>query len=720
MSDVVRIEGSYYIRAGSGVADGRTHVLKHDGTFGVFDRFGDVQPVGVGEHGLFHFDTRHLSHLVLRVAGVRPMVLNSRVLSSNATLAVDLANPDVAPDGGPPVPRETVHVFRSKFLHRATCYEKLRLTNFGGQPIALALTLTFAADFADMFEVRGTKRARRGTLHPPEVQRDRVRLAYDGLDGVHRTTTLAFRPTPERLAGDGATYTLHLGPGQSETLELTVTCAQGVDEPAPASAEAAWRDAERALRHGQEAFCHVETSNAQFDAWVRRAVNDLRMMISETPQGMYPAAGVPWFSTPFGRDGILTALAALWIHPRLARGVLGFLAAHQARHRDPEKDAEPGKILHETRDCEMARTGEVPFRGYYGSVDATPLFVVLAGEYARVTDDRGLVATLWPAIERAMAWVDGGLRRGGGFLTYQREGPKGLVHQGWKDSDDSVFHADGGDAPQPIALCEVQAYVYGAKRAAARMAAQLGHHGVAARQQAEARELRERFDAAFWCEDLACYALALDGQGQPCRVRTSNAGHCLLTGIVPPARAGRLADTLLSDPLFSGWGVRTLASNERRYNPMSYHNGSVWPHDSALVAEGLARQGFKAHAARILTGLFEASLTMDLHRLPELFCGFRRRPEEGPTLYPVACSPQSWAAASVFLLLKALLGLDIDAAHQRVSFQRPVLPPFLDEVRLYHLQVGSGEVDLVLHRYEETVGVEVARRSGAVEVATLT
>jgi len=720
VTDVLAIEGSYYIRAGSGVADARTHVLKHGGTFGVFDRFGDIQPAGVGEHGLFHGDTRHLSRLVLRLAGVRPLVLNSRVQSSNVTLAVDLANPDVCADGGVRVPRETVHLFRSKFLYQSTCFEKLRVTNFGGQPVALTLTLTFAADFADMFEVRGTPRERHGTTHAPEVRRDQVLLAYDGLDGVRRTTTLRLRPTPAELTGDTASFALHLGPGQRETLELTISCAQGEGEPPVVTSESAWRDAERSLRHGQGAFCQIETSNTQFNAWVSRAVNDLRMMISETDSGIYPYAGVPWFSAPFGRDGILTAFESLWVHPRLARGVLAYLAAHQADHRDPDKDAEPGKILHETRECEMARTGEVPFRQYYGSVDATPLFVMLAGEYARATDDRGLVAAIWPAIERAMAWIDAGLQRGEGFLTYRREGPKGLVQQGWKDSDDSVFHADGRDAPQPVALCEVQAYVYGAKLAAARLGAALGHHELAARQQADARALRERFDAAFWCEDLACYALAVDGEGQPCRVRTSNAGHCLLTGIVRPERAAALADTLLSDPLFSGWGVRTLAANERRYNPMSYHNGSVWPHDSALVAEGLARHGFKAQATRILTGLFEASLEVDLHRLPELFCGFRRRPEEGPTLYPVACSPQSWAAGAVFLLLKALLGLDIDATNQRVSFQRPVLPPFLDEVRLYHVQVGSGEVDLVLHRYEETVGVDVARRSGAVDVSTLT
>jgi glycogen debranching enzyme len=441
------------------------------------------------------------------------------------------------------------------------------------------------------------------------------------------------------------------------------------------------------------------------------------MMTTATRAGPFPYAGVPWFSTAFGRDGILTSYECLWLAPHMARGVLSYLAATQADALVPLQDAEPGKILHETRDGEMAALGEIPFGRYYGSVDATPLFVWLAGAYYERTADLAFIQTIWSNVERALAWIEHyGDRDGDGFVEYLRQSPKGLVQQGWKDSSDSIFHGDGALAEGPIALCEVQGYVFAAKQKAAILAEALGRHDLANSLRKQAEDLQTRFEEKFWCEELSTYALALDGKKRPCRVVSSNPGHCLLTGIAIPPHAKRTALTLLAQESYSGWGIRTLASTEVRYNPMSYHNGSVWPHDNALIAAGLARYGLKEGVIRIMSGLFDASLFIDLHRLPELFCGFPRRPGEGPTLYPVACSPQAWSAASVYMLLQASLGLSIDAERSLLCFSYPQLPPFLSEVHIQRLPVGSASVDLALLRHGQDVGINVLRREGQVQI----
>jgi glycogen debranching enzyme len=382
-----------------------------------------------------------------------------------------------------------------------------------------------------------------------------------------------------------------------------------------------------------------------------------------------------------------------------------------------EQDAEIGKILHETRRGEMAALKEIPYGRYYGSIDATPLFITLAGTYYERTGDRAFISQIWPNIELALQWIDrAGDADGDGFVEYSRRSKGGLIHQGWKDSHDAVFHADGSSAEGPIALCEVQGYVFAAKRRAARLALALGHPEQARRLLKEADTLRTQFERRFWCNDLSTYALALDGFKRPCRVRTSNAGHCLWTGIAEYKHGVKLAKLLVGDEFFNGWGVRTVAATETRFNPMAYHNGSVWPHDNALIAAGMASYGFKEGALKILCGLFDASLFLELHRLPELLCGFSRRPGEGPTLYPVACSPQTWSSVALFLLLQACLGLRIEAPRARLSFSQPVLPPFLDHIEIQHLRVGDAVVDLSLERHATDVGINILRREGRVEV----
>ena len=710
----------YHIVATASLTDHVTRVLKHADTFAVFDAHGDVFQRGAREQGLYHAGTRFLSKLRLRLGRDDWLLLSSTVRQNNLLLAVDLTNPDHSPGERGTIAYGTLHVLRTKLLWQGSCYEKIEISNFGQSPVSAELRLAYEADFADIFEVRGNRRSRRGELRPPEVGERSVVLGYTGLDGVLRETAIRFSPAPAQLGPKLAVFSLELAAKQSVELYVTISCSLGRQPPAVLAFENAQTEAHHRLERATEGDCRVTTSNERVNDWLNRSVADLHMMITDTPHGPYPYAGVPWFSTPFGRDGIITALEASWLNPGLAAGALSFLAATQARELDPARDAEPGKILHELRDGEMAALGEIPFGRYYGSVDSTPLFLMLASDYLESTADRASIEKLWPSVERALDWIDRhGDADGDGFVEYGRRAHDGLVQQGWKDSNDSVFHHDGSPAEGPIALAEVQGYVYAAKCGVARMAAALGKLERAEALEAQADELRAAFDRAFWCDEIGTYALALDGRKRACRVRTSNAGHCLYTGIALPERAQRLAETLLSDDMFSGWGVRTLSSRERAYNPMSYHNGSVWPHDNALVAHGLARYGQQDAAARILAGLFEASLFVELHRLPELFCGFPRRAGEGPTLYPVACAPQSWAAAAPLLLLKSVLGLSIDAGQRRVRFVRPVLPSFIEEVQISNLRVGEAVIDLSLHRYPDDVGINVVRREGTVEIVTL-
>jgi glycogen debranching enzyme len=697
-------------------------VLKHGDTFAVFDAFGDIRPLGIrGAQGLYHEGTRHLSELRLRLGGERMPLLSSTVRDNNVVLAVDLTNPDLLRQGHLVLAHGTLHLLRSKLLWQGACHEQLQVSNYGATAVDVELELSYAADFADVFEVRGTRRERRGALHEPVVEDGVVLLACTGLDGVTRRTRIFFDPAPTVTGGTRALFRLHVEARQTRSLYLTVACEErDADRPRGVRFEEAHADASAALRDQQAEDCEVVTSNSQFDEWFERSLSDLRMMITETPHGPYPYAGVPWYSTPFGRDAIITALESLWISPDLARGVLRFLAATQAERSDAEADAEPGKIVHEIRRGEMAALREIPFGRYYGSVDATPLFVVLADAYCEHTGDVATIAALWQHIERALAWMERhGDVDGDGFVEYGRRSATGLVQQGWKDSHDSVFHADGSPAEGPIALCEVQGYVYAALVGAARMAGRLGEDERARVLRAEAERLRERFDATFWDDELGTYVLALDGAKRPCRVRTSNAGHCLFSGVALPERAPRIAEQLLSADGFSGWGIRTLGACERRYNPMSYHNGSIWPHDNALVACGLSRYGLKQDALRVLSALFDAALSADLHRLPELYCGFERRPGEGPTAYPVACSPQAWSAAAIFMALQAVLGLCVEGAAGRVRFKSPALPEFLERVLIRNLRVGAGRVDVALHRYPEDVGIHVTGRRGKVEVIVI-
>jgi glycogen debranching enzyme len=734
----------HHVLARSVASDDRTRVLKHADAFAVFDHHGDIVPGGLGVHGLYSEGTRFLSTWLLDVEGVRPFFLGATVRNEGDQLATNFTNPDLDEGGNLRMPLGTLRVCVQKFLWRDVLYQRVSVTSFASHVVEAELTLHFAADFADIFEVRGMKRGARGADLPPVIARSAVTLGYRGLDALERRTELAFVPAPRVLDAASARFRLRLEPRSEQRLEVAVTCTRStvaIPDPdperfrpsrrsgSPAGRSAhpvAFDDARTQAMADLERYrsrsCRIRTSNERVNMWIDRAIDDLHMLTTELDTGPYPYAGIPWFNTPFGRDGLVTALECSWARPELARGVLRYLASTQARGIVPEEEAEPGRILHETRSGEMARTGEMPFGRYYGSVDATPLFVMLAGEYHRRTADLELVHSLWPSIRACLEWIERyGDRDGDGFLEYEGRIRSGLVHQGWKDSDEAIMHADGSPAEGPIALCEVQGYLFAAWRSGAALAAALGLHDMARDLEQRARHLFARFDTAFWCGDLSTYALALDGDKRPCRVRSSNAGQCLFTRIARPERARSVARALLAPDSFSGWGVRTLAASEIRFNPMGYHTGTVWPHDNALVAWGLGGYGHRSEALEIFSGLLGAALSFELCRMPELFCGFDRVPGEGPVAHPIACAPQAWAAGSVLLLLRTSLGLEVNALDGcgRVVLTRPRLPVEIREVRIHDLEVAGGSLDIAVSQDGDHVAVNVLRREGQAEVVVV-
>jgi glycogen debranching enzyme len=712
-------ETPFYIPATSSSSRPR-RTLKHGDCFAVFDSYADIGALAGGPDGLFFCDTRYLSHLEMLLNGEQPLLLGSTVRDDNSILTVDLTNPDIYADQELLLPKDILHVVRTVFLLRDTAYQRLRIQNDGDRSCQVQLALTFGSDFADLFEVRGLHRARRGTVSAEVSDAAGVTLNYRGLDDHRRRTMLRFEPPPTSLSISAASYTFELQPRQSHSIYVTVKCDRSSDEPRWLPFRKGLRTAFKEHRTASRGRTAVTTSNSIFNELVCRSMADLAILTTEAPEGPYPYAGIPWYSTTFGRDGIITALQMLWCDARVAKGVLRRLAAHQAKDFDSVADAEPGKILHEMRGGEMAALGEVPFKLYYGSVDATPLFVLLAGVYAEHTGDTETLRELWPNIEAALGWIDGpGDPDQDGFVEYHRADERGLVNQGWKDSHDAIFHADGSIAVGPIALCEVQGYVYAAKRLAARCARRLGKPALGDALEAQAEKLAIQFESVFWCKDLGTYALALDGRKRPCCVRTSNAGQVLFSGIASPERAQAVMRSLMHPSFFSGWGIRTVSRGERRFNPMSYHNGSVWPHDNALIAAGFARYGQKDAVNRVFKGLFDAASYMEMRRLPELYCGFPRGRQRGPTLYPVACSPQAWAAGASLMLLQASLGLEFDHDREEILFREPRLPGFLDEVRLRNLRLGRSTVDLMLRRHGNDMSIQILRNEGQIRIAAI-
>jgi glycogen debranching enzyme len=679
-------------------------VLARGNAFCVTNRRGDLAPAGARDLGLFHDDTRHLSYLELFVSGGPPVVLSSETAGAGAS-QIDLALTDREFGGFLEDPQNFLHLRRKQILDSAL-FEQILLTNHLRRPVELWLELRMGCDFADVFEVRGVRRARRGRVLAPDCSGDRLVFAYEGVDGQLYRTVVRMQPEPTRIDASGPRWELRLMPGEATILEVMIQPRRG------AEADASWvpfADRRRRVTHEHEELLasstRVACSNVAFETALAHDLEDLdalRLSIAR-PDGAPPlgilGAGIPWFAAPFGRDSIITSLELLSVAPSLAVETLRTLAHYQGRVDDAWREEEPGKIMHELRRGELARAGEIPHSPYYGTIDATPLWLVLFGETWRWLGDRALVDELMPNAERALEWIERRLHSGNGWIRYQRTHEKGLENQGWKDSREGVSFPDGGIAPTPIALVEVQGYVVGALEAMAMLARARGDERRADRLNVQADALRRRIQEAFWVRETGFYALAIDGLGRQVPTITSNPGHLLFVGGVQADRAARLVDVLLTDGMFNGWGVRTLARGQAVFNPLSYHNGSVWPHDNALIALGAARQGRADAALRILEGLYDASLHFRRGRLPELFCGLGRGEGDFLVHYPVSCSPQAWASGAFFLLLQACLGLRPDAAARSLTIGSPRLPAFLDKIDLFNVRVGNARVSLHFARH---------------------
>jgi glycogen debranching enzyme len=667
--------------------------LKDGDCFLVANAYGDI--LG-GVDGFFDDDTRTLSRLRLLIGGKSPSRLGSGVSRDNVVFAFHGANRALPQMGEKATPPGVLHIERRRFLWRKRLYERLRVINHSLDHEILPVAYEFAADFHDVFEIRGMKRAARGSYKRPKAEGRRVEFHYQGLDKVERATVIEFSEPPGRLTGERAEFMISLHP--RGRFDLYIEIGSDPDEiPNKARYRTACARAIVAQRKRGHRGGRVRVRGPQFNRWLQQSRSDIALLTTVLETGPYPYAGIPWFSTPFGRDGIITAWQMLWLDPSLAKGVLTYLARRQAHDVSAFRDSAPGKIMHETRHGEMANLNEIPFGLYYGGVDTTPLFVALAGAYADRTGDLAFIRSLWPALTAALGWMDKFAdSNGDGLIDYARGAKTGLANQGWKDSEDSIFHADGRFPDGPIALVEVQGYAFAAYRAMANLGERLGR-GAVVHWRTRAENIRQAVEERFWMEDEGYYGVAIDGEGKLCRPLTTNAGHLLFVGLPSAERAERVGQRLLTAGFLTGWGLRTLAKDSVRYNPMSYHNGSVWPHDTAICAAGMSRYGHRQSAAVVLESLFQAASHFNL-RLPELFCGFTRAAGEPPIAYPVACMPQAWAAGSVFMVLQACLGLEIDGWTGRVMLTKPYLPQGVDRLALYGLELGDKRVDVRLGR----------------------
>jgi glycogen debranching enzyme len=696
-------------------------IIRERDLFLLTDPSGNVPPGNRQGFGLYHADTRHLSIYDFSFRSAEPVALLSTAELGFAEEQV-LTNPRMESEEGRILPRGTIEVRRQRVL-ADVLEETLRVTNYNVFPVTLELVYRFGADFADIFEVRGQQRERRGRLMEPRGDDCSLTYSYESLDGRTCETRISFSSPPTVLSPEGAILRMTLPRRASATYRLAIA-VDGLRERRTTTDRLSlvWRQYQR----WAEGCTQVFTNNEFFNKALDRSLADLRMLWSENDRPSassghrlerFPAAGTPWFDALFGRDSAIVAMQTLAFRPQIARQCLRVLARKQGRKLDPWRDEEPGKILHELRHDEMSRVGELPYAPYYGSVDATPLFLWLASEYYAWTGDLRLPKELRSSLLAALDWLDTyGDLDGDGYVEYEKRSAKGLVNQGWKDSADSIIHAEGTLARPPVALVEVQGYVYAARRGLASVFDALGEADRAGRLRRQAADLRRRFNRHYWLPDQRFFALALDGENRPCASITSNPGHALWSGIIARDQAPVVAERLLSNDMFSGWGIRTLSTTSPRFNPIGYHLGTVWPHDNAIAAMGLKKYGFEEELNEVATALFDAAITFPYYRLPELFGGEARSAHHAPVPYPVACRPQAWAAGALPMILHAILGLCPQASARQLLIIRPQLPHWLESVQVRGLRVGRGAVDLLFQRRGAQTVVDVLQATGGVRV----
>ncbi len=689
-----------------------TVALKEDALVLVTEDDGSLPLGGTSPLGLYYRDTQYLSGFALRVNGRRPLLLS--VNDEQAYVATfQLMESTGEMLGTARHVQETLSIRRTRFLADGL-RERIGFLNATPAAVDLVVEIELEATFADMLAVRGYRGiARDGRVAEGRRDGDGLAFARTGRDGVRRETLVTARPAPDEREARTLRYRRHLGPQKVFAIELRIVPRE--DGAGEAGSPPGFDDALDALNTRYRRFLRsctrFRTSSETLDeGLIHRSALDLRALLEFTDVGPFPTAGIPWYAVPFGRDSIIAAYETLCWHPEIARGTLRFLARHQGTRVDERTEEAPGKIFHELRRGELARTGEIPHSPYFGSADATPLFAMLFAETIRWTGDRGLWRELLPAVERALAWCDGphGDADRDGYVEYGDAGRASEIrNQGWKDSATSIAYPDGRPVELPIALVEVQGYVYAAKTGLAELYELDGDRRTADRLRGEARDLAARSERDFWMDGEGCYAQALDGRKEQVRAVTSNAGHALWSGIASDEHAAAVVRRLMQPDMFTGWGIRTLSSEWPTYNPMSYHNGSVWPHDNALIAEGFARYGFREEAAAVIEGIFEAGKRFPNARLPELFCGFARdlRFSSRPADYLVACIPQAWSAGVVFLCLRTMLGLAPRLRDGRLVVD-PALPSWLRAIEVADLRVHGARLAFRASRTRKGVVVE--------------
>ena len=681
--------------------------LKHDRVFLLVDRSGNIAPAGRCSLGLFEDDTRILSHYELTGAGTPPVRLSAQVVQP-FTAQIDLAVNDHAFGGDTWDPKHAIHLQRELIVDESLV-ERLTLTNFLMRPIDYWIELALGCDFADIFELRGWKRDARGDFFRPTVDERSIHFAYRGRDGATIHSVVCFREPPHTIGPRGARWSFQLMPGVPVQLEWEIQCQRRRTSVVAGASFDHRRKRLGSVYDEWRTECSRWTSDVEvFDAALSRAVNDLCSLYVTAGGDQAISAGIPWYSTVFGRDSIITSIETLPLNPTIAVDTLRYLARRQGVRENSYTEEQPGRIMHELRRGELARSGEIPHVPYYGTIDATPLWLVLLHETWRWTGDFDLVQELLPNARRALEWIDHyGDLDGDGLVEYSRTSARGLVNQGWKDSGDGVPFPNGRLPDPPIALIEVQGYVFDAKTRAADLFERAGDADTAIRLRIEAQQLRAQVIDRFWLDDLGTFALALDGHKQPLPTVTSNAGHLLWSRLPDQTHAARVARTLLGSDMSCGWGIRTLSARHPVFNPMSYHNGSIWPHDNALIVMGLSHYGLAADATPVVAAAQDAAATADLNRLPELYCGISRDGAAAPVSYPVSCSPQAWASGALFLMLQGMLGIFPDAPRNLLHVRNPVLPAHLEELTITNLAVGSARVSLHFARHTTRTLVNV-------------